>query len=586
MDAIPQSIWYKLRYTPLRDALRGTLSGRLDLRRPLEASGLPPEVQQILRRIVRRTGLWRLEKLEVTQELIAHFTDGMASGLTADQLIKGFGNETQAAKLIRRAKRRNRPLPWQIARVVGLSMSALLVFYSGYAIYFFAGRPSPRVNYVANINREIEKTPIEDRAWPLYRRALVELGPVSDWELRAHIGSKAWPRLVQVVREHQTEIEWIRQGAAKPTFGFLVGAGGSAHDAELWPDLEASTVDPVIGEPLFSSAFPPIGHQGNLAALIRADATLGRQEKDGKRVLRDLHALLGLSRQVGENAPLLWALVSVSIYDHALQEIGQTLRENPALLDTRDWIGLAQQLSKPKFASDLITFDKERMWVDDMLQRAYTDDGSGNGRLTREGVQYFDASLNGRDKRLWEALHPVVGLLVPSRKKLAQEHTQFYERVSTNMKLPIRDADWQSVQNDLESRRSFLDSINPFSIVNFSPSFQRSQQAAEQVLGHRDGIVVGIALEIYRREHGSYPQSLDVLVPHYIPDVPFDRISGDRVRYRIVDGRPVVYSVGADRNDDGGRGPSVAAIWIWANRDVSDGDWILYSADVTARGQE
>src|SRR4029453_14835252 len=128
--------------------------GRLDLRRHLEASGLPPDVQQLLQRTVRRTRLWRLEKLEVTQELIAHFTDGMAAGRTADQLIREFGDETQAATLIRRAKRRNRPLPWQVARVIGLSMSALLVFYSGYAIYFFSGRPSPRINYVANINRE------------------------------------------------------------------------------------------------------------------------------------------------------------------------------------------------------------------------------------------------------------------------------------------------------------------------------------------------------------------------------------------------------------------------------------------------
>src|SRR6185436_7501466 len=122
--------------------------------------------------------------------------------------IVEFGNETQAAKLIRRAKRRNRSWPWQVCRAFGLSMGALLILYFGYAIYFLTGRPSPRINYIANINREIERVPVEDRAWPLYRRALIAMRQIPNQEFRGGLTTTEWPRFAQVVREHQADVEW------------------------------------------------------------------------------------------------------------------------------------------------------------------------------------------------------------------------------------------------------------------------------------------------------------------------------------------------------------------------------------------
>src|SRR5574342_78062 len=115
-NAMEETLWYKMRYTPIRDVLHGRITARLDLRRPLGDAALPPSVKQLIHRIVGKTRLWRLERLEVTHELIAHFTDGIASGVSPEELIKVFGDETEAARLIDRAKRRNRPLSWQVFR--------------------------------------------------------------------------------------------------------------------------------------------------------------------------------------------------------------------------------------------------------------------------------------------------------------------------------------------------------------------------------------------------------------------------------------------------------------------------------------
>ena len=586
-ETIDQTIWHKMRYTPMRDFLRGKLTSRMDLRRPLEDSELPPPVKRLIHRVVRRTFLWRLERLEVTQELISHFSDGIEAGSSSDDLIKKFGDETQAAKLIRRSKRRNRPLPWQVLRIAAWPMVLVMVFYFGYAMYFFAGQPSPRVQYVTDINRAIEKTPLEDRAWPLYRRALLGIGPLTRQELSPAFGRKEWQRLL-LVKEHPVEVEWIHQGAAKPTLGFLIGASGSAYDDQLWPEQKRPTVDPAKGEELISAAMPPMQFLRTLAEMLRFDAVLARQTQDRNRLLRDIHSMLGLSRQIGEDAPLLWGLMSLSTYQVALDQIEQTLREEPGLLRKEDWIAIAKRLSEPKVAADLITFDAERRWFDDQLQRSFTDDGSGNGRFTPEGVKYIDTDLSGADKRLWREIliHPAVSLLVPSRQKLAKEYSQLVDRASANLKLPMRDADWRSVKNALEeSRKSFPDSISPVSFAMFIPSFWLSQATAEQYLGRRDGLVVGIALEVYRHKHGHYPETLNLLVPHSLPELPLDRITGQALRYRLVDGQPLVYSVGGDRKDDAGRAPrrpDSAANWGTWGKSIPDGDWALYPT--TKRG--
>src|SRR5262245_8417845 len=108
MSNMEQTLWYKMRYTPLRDVLRGRITARMDLRRLLEGAALPPAIKQLIHRVAKKTRLWRLEKLDVAQELITHFADGIESGVPAEELIRVFGYETEAAILIRRAKRRNR----------------------------------------------------------------------------------------------------------------------------------------------------------------------------------------------------------------------------------------------------------------------------------------------------------------------------------------------------------------------------------------------------------------------------------------------------------------------------------------------
>ena len=64
---------------------------------------------------------------------------------------------------------------------------------------------------------------------------------------------------------------------------------------------------------------------------------------------------------------------------------------------------------------------------------------------------------------------------------------------------------------------------------------------------------VAVALTNYRVEAGHYPDSLDELVPKYLPSVPADPFDGKPMRYVLNDGQATIYSVGDDRVDDRGQ---------------------------------
>jgi hypothetical protein len=65
--------------------------------------------------------------------------------------------------------------------------------------------------------------------------------------------------------------------------------------------------------------------------------------------------------------------------------------------------------------------------------------------------------------------------------------------------------------------------------------------------------VAAVAAERYRRARGSWPDSPAALVPDYLRAVPLDPFDGQPLRYRKLDDGTVVYSLGPDRKDDGGK---------------------------------
>jgi hypothetical protein len=74
-----------------------------------------------------------------------------------------------------------------------------------------------------------------------------------------------------------------------------------------------------------------------------------------------------------------------------------------------------------------------------------------------------------------------------------------------------------------------------------------------------------IALELYRLEHGQYPETLDVLSPGAPDGIPLDLITGEPFRYeRNKDGSFALWSVGWNEKDEHGL----------VVKKLTEGDWV------------
>ncbi len=84
------------------------------------------------------------------------------------------------------------------------------------------------------------------------------------------------------------------------------------------------------------------------------------------------------------------------------------------------------------------------------------------------------------------------------------------------------------------------------------PAVSAAYQAEYRDTMFMRATVTSLWLNVYRKEHGSYPDSLDQLVPTYLPEVPVDLFDGQPLRYRRLNHGFIVYSIGPDENDDQG----------------------------------
>lgn len=87
-----------------------------------------------------------------------------------------------------------------------------------------------------------------------------------------------------------------------------------------------------------------------------------------------------------------------------------------------------------------------------------------------------------------------------------------------------------------------------------------------------DHLQLAVALSIYRAEQGQFPEHLEQLKPAILAEIPLDRMAhGQQLpRYRRQDSGYVLYSVGENGQDNGGRTPQA-----FPNDDGQDWDDVL-----------
>lgn len=603
--------------TPMRDWIRGRLTGRLDRERLLRESALPGPVGDLITRVVHKTRLWRGEKVDVTRELIAHFRDGIGAGVDPAHLIGDFGDPARAARLIRRAKRRNRPLPWRAMiftrNGLGVLIVLLLVVYAGLAARYFTGRATITRDYLSEINARTLAIPENQRAWPLYREGIRLLPPPPDSirGVEGLLGSLPPddPRRAdysEYLERCAPALERFAQAAARPHLGYIYSAtddlerrspgGGSPGSAPAGqPAAERPPDQPAM---LIHTLLPHLGQFRRAGRLMADDTQLACEQGDATRAMRNLRTLLGLCDHTLESPFVIGQLVGMAMVGLTSEEITRLNDRHPNLLGDAELHELAHRLSAVGGGDLRIRFEGESAMFEDTIQHLYTDDGHGDGRLAGRSAENIrsilvpDWPLTGERTTGGNALGPVVMAATAGRSELSRLYHSLMGRARAYSDQPMWERGDPPVDDLVEKlTESPIGKARYWPLLALVPALDRLQAGADVAAQRRDAALTVLALELYRRRHGAYPGSLSLLAPEFLPALPPDQFDGAPIKYRLIDGAPVLYSVGVDRKDDRARRPErdSAAVSRWVpparsrrlledagQRPQIDGDWILF----------
>lgn len=560
----------------------------------IRTSGLPTAAQHLLLGLVAGTGLMRDEKLEVADELVAHFQDGIQRGQGISQLIDDFGDPSLVATLIRKGKQRNRNMKNRLAQASmwlgALSGGGFLVL----AIVFYFGKPNPSTDYLALINQPILEVPDDQKGWTIYRDLWIKYGfseggegqfneiHFTDGEgitrmVRSSDGD-AWQKAIKKLASAEDLLEGFRTGGVRPSFGVAYHADPANYSREdfqaLFPtqvypgdsSLKTETSSP-FSKSMVMVLLPHVQVMRKAACLLVVDTRWAIEQNDSERAVRNTEALLGLSSQVTESKFLVSGLVGLAIEALTLDSIDELLVSKIEL--TAVQMERIQSAIEKCQTTEYISLASERAGVMDMIQRTYSDDGNGDGRLTAEGLrfwnQYLSISSVGQPEinaqvedwsstfgaALQATIAPASLLIMATRKQLTDQANKLFDQYEEYLDKPYSDNSIQQVEQELDA----LDSGYVLLKMLF-PATRMLRQAYHRLAGQRGGAIAGLAILRYKQDHGRFPGSLAELQGKYLKEVPVDPIDLQPLRYKLQDNGFIIYSIGVDQVDDGGRSAS------------------------------
>ncbi len=86
-----------------------------------------------------------------------------------------------------------------------------------------------------------------------------------------------------------------------------------------------------------------------------------------------------------------------------------------------------------------------------------------------------------------------------------------------------------------------------------TPAMSKVYKICLRVRSGIDSMITGLAIEQYRLAEKKLPETLEDLVPAYLPEVYIDPFDGRPLKYRQDDPGYRVWSVGEDGIDNGGQ---------------------------------
>ncbi len=603
---------------------------RRNWRKVIAESELPDEAKNLIHHVIKKSRLMRFEKIEVIHELIGHFLDGELAGKSYSQMVASFGDPQTTATLVRRSKIRNRPVMIRFVQIIGWMILGILSIYLGIYGYFHSATPTLSHDYLADLNALNTDIAEDDQAWPIYRKAWIEFGFSEDGEFRREFRSffyvpdkesgiafppdrlikptdERWPEAVAKLKEITTLLDAFRAGASKPRLGLELQQDVTKYSDEDFEALFApasrdfrknskvgyfGSDDPTLAGNLIGVLLPHLQPFREAARILKVDTYWAVEQGDAERVVRNMKTFMGLSSHAADSNVLVGSLVGFAISGIGFETLEEVLTADPDFFTDDQLQRLMNHIGGISFA-EMTRFEGERAMIMDIIQRTFSDDGNGNGRITASGIksgmaltsEYSnsmtkEAGTAGRIARFAQnALAPVSLFIVADRKDTTETANRFIDEFTAAVAQPMWDRPEVEFEDFLHNNQ-----MKYFLLEMLMPAFDAVISATDRMTGRQEGILAALAAHRYRLAHHQWPTELIHLAPDFVAELPVDILNGNDLRLTQDDQGLVVYSVGWDKDDDGGvqttdqQGNLVpAANFVGGSTHTNDdGDWILW----------
>jgi hypothetical protein len=274
----------------------------------------------------------------------------------------------------------------------------------------------------------------------------------------------------------------------------------------------------------------------------------------------DILACHRLGRLVGRGATLIEGLVGVAICQIAANA---TL----AYLDSADLTaGQARACAKdlrslPAFAPTAEKIEvMERMAGLDALQMVRRGGPAALANLLDDS-SFVVPDQKALDAVDWATVMQTMNggydrLVVAMKVRDRAARAKAFEKVEADFlaaKKEVADEKKLKKLSDAKDGKAIGKAFGGLLMSLLSPALQKVQLAHERGEQVAANLQVAFALAAYKADKGNYPAKLADLAPKYLQEVPGDLFSGKALIYKPSGKGYLLYSVGANGKDDGGK---------------------------------
>lgn len=544
-------------------------------------SNLPIAAKDYINLIIKKMRYRKNVRTDVQAELVTDFEEELKECSNekereekALKLIEEFGDAKLLAVLLRRAKKRCRSLWRTIVARTFQAIGVLIICFILYCIYISLGNPTISTNYLEEAT--LLTRPVADEslnAAPLYQKAFdsyVEPPKLKQGEKQVILTDLIKNKeTVNVLTEEEISAldKWLIDN--NDTITFFKEASRRPH---CWWERKAE--DNVI----LVALMPELSSTRNLVKMIVWQAKLKAHNGDIEGAFEDLLICYRSGKHFKGPRVLIEQLVGIAVQALATKNLRVILESQPVdsqLLKT------TQNCFEQLIAEDIfiINYEVERFWVWDFIQRCYTDDGKGSGRMIPGQLEEFywyvedympDDIVFGYGRFLGMALAGA------NRQQMREAFEELYH----NAEEWAKKTPWQLHQENIDFEMglndwSYWKKIRYWPVTVFMPALGRVNEISYRVAVDVRSTLTIIAIQRYKQDIGQCPENLEELVTAgYLKELPLDSFSNKPLGYKKTQDDFILYSVGSNFTDDGGKvakGDNGRALSF-----ADEGDWVFW----------